>query len=120
MRHRAMENNAVSPWFEAALAKYGWVVVWAIFGFAAKYGLLIKKGKPVTARMVVADTLTLGVVVLIALNIIEKLGVRGEAGALVTALIAVGADRGIRMLADRFWRQVGATLTDPAQEGAEP
>jgi len=114
MSHQALETNAVSlsPWMEAAVIKYGWIWVGVGFGFAAKYGLLMKRGKPVTVRMVVADMLLIGMVALIAFNIIVKLGLHGEASALVTSLVAVGADRGIRMLTDRFWRQVDAALPD--------
>ena len=100
MSHQALETNAVSlsPWMEAAVIKYGWIWVGVGFGFAAKYGLLMKRGKPVTVGMVVADMLLIGMVALIAFNIIVKLGLHGEASALVTSLVAVGADRGIRML----------------------
>ncbi|MEO7466732.1 MAG: hypothetical protein ABIV36_06955 [Sphingobium limneticum] len=117
MTNRTMETATVSlsPWIEAAVVKYGWIWVGVGFGFAAKYGLLMKRGKPVTVRMIVADMLLIGMVVLIAFNIIVKFGLHGEAAALVTSLVAVGADRGIRLLTDRFWRQVDAALPDMAQ-----
>lgn len=115
MTNRTMEAATVSPWIEAAVVKYGWIWVGVSFGFAAKYGLLMKKGRPITIRMVVADALLIGMVALIAFNIITRLGLEGEASALVTSLVAVGADRSIRLMTDRFWRQVDAALPDVVQ-----
>jgi hypothetical protein len=112
MNDRTMEAAPVSPWIEAAVVKYGWIWVGITFGFAAKYGLLMKKGKPITVRMVIADALLVGMVALIAFNIITRAGLHGEASALVTSLVAVGADRSIRILIDRFWRQVDAAMPD--------
>lgn len=112
MQNRTMEAVPVSPWIEAAVVKYGWIWVGVTFGFAAKYGLLMKKGRPITARMVVADMLLIGMVALIAFNVVTRAGLHGEASALVTSLVAVGADRSIRLLTDRFWRQVDAALPD--------
>lgn len=118
MRNQTMEAAPVTPWIEAAAVKYGWIWVGITFGFAAKYGLLMKRGKPITVRMVIADALLVGMVALIAFNIITRAGLHGEASALVTSLVAVGADRSIRILIDRFWQQVDAALPDPLMDKA--
>lgn len=110
----------MTPVGEALAAKYGWIALGIVFGFGAKYGLLIKRGKKVTARMVLADTLLIGMVALIAFNIISKLGATGEVAALVTAFLTVGADRGIRIMTDRFWAQVeAAAYREQAREIVE-
>lgn len=108
-----MEAGTVSPWFEAAVIKYGWIWVGVAFGFGAKYGLIMKRGKPITARMIVADALMIGIVALVAYWIVSRMGVDHEAAALVTALVAVGADRGVQRLTDRFWQQVETAMPDP-------
>ncbi|MGB3931261.1 MAG: hypothetical protein WBL20_20150 [Sphingobium sp.] len=100
----------MTPWVEAAIAKYGWIAAGIMFGFAAKYGLLMKRGKPITFRMVAADMLLVGMVSLIAFNLVARMGVEGEIAALIASLVAVGADRAVRIMTDRFWAQVDAAL----------
>lgn len=102
--------QAMTPWVEAAIAKYGWIAAGIMFGFAAKYGLLMKRGKPITFRMVAADMLLVGMVSLIAFNLVARMGVEGEIAALIASLVAVGADRAVRIMTDRFWAQVDAAL----------
>lgn len=100
----------MTPWGEALIAKYGWIAAGILFGFAAKYGLLMKRGKKITLRMVAADTLLVGMVSLIAFNLVARMGVEGEIAALIASLVAVGADRAVRLMTDRFWAQVDAAL----------
>ncbi|UZW54073.1 hypothetical protein NUH86_11055 [Sphingobium sp. JS3065] len=104
--------KAMTPWFEAAIAKYGWIVLGLTFGLAAKYALLIKKGVKIKPVLVLADLLLLPMVALIAYWIVNQAGVRGEAAALLTAGATVGADRVVKLYTDRFLRQVDAVLMD--------
>ncbi len=106
----------MSGW-EAAFAKYGWIWIGLTFGFAAKYALLLKRGVKVRARLVLADILLLPLVALIAYAVITRAGVTGETAALLTAFCTVGADRLVKLLTERFWRQVeAAALRDVARE----
>lgn len=100
----------MTPWVEAAIAKYGWIAAGILFGFGAKYGLLMKRGKPITFRMIAADMLLVGMVSLIAFNLVARMGVEGEIAALIASLVAVGADRAVRIMTDRFWAQVDAAM----------
>jgi hypothetical protein len=111
---------AMTPWIEAVVAKYGWIAIGLTFGFAAKYALLIKQGVMVKPRLVIADLLILPLVALISFNIATRIGATGEAVALTTAFATVGADRLIKLLTERFWRQVeAATLRDVARDVVE-
>lgn len=104
-------------WFEAALTKYGWIWIGLTFGFAAKYALLLKRGVRVKARLVFADLLLLPMVSLIAYQIATRAGLQDEAAALVTCSCTVGADRLVKLLTERFWRQIeAATLRDVVQD----
>ena len=103
----------MSPWFEAAFAKYGWIWVGLTFGFAAKYALLLKRGIKVQPRLVFADLMLLPAVALIAYNLVTRTGATAEAAALVTTFCTVSADRLVKLLTERFWRQIEvATLRD--------
>ncbi|GAA0745206.1 hypothetical protein CA233_19135 [Sphingomonas sp. ABOLD] len=100
----------MTPGFEALLAKflakYGWILIGITFGFAAKYALLIKRGVPVKARLVFADLLLLPMVALIAYWMATRAGFEAEASALFSAFCAVGADRLVKLLTDRFLQRV--------------
>lgn len=100
----------MSPWFEAAIAKYGWIWIGLTFGFAAKYALLLKRGVRLRPRMILADVLLLPIVALIAYSIVTKAGVQAEAAALSTAFCTVCADRLIKLMAERFIGQVDEGL----------
>jgi len=102
----------MTPWIEAAIAKYGWIAVGLTFGLAAKYALLIKKGVHVKPILLLADLLLLPMVALIAYWIVGQAGVHGEGAALLTAAATVGADRVVKLYTDRFLRQVDAVLMD--------
>lgn len=45
-------GRPMTPLFEGFLAKYGWILIGITFGFAAKYALLLKRGVPVRARLI--------------------------------------------------------------------
>jgi hypothetical protein len=98
----------MTPWIEAVIAKYGWILVGLTFGFAAKYAMLIKRGVRVTPRLVIADLLVLPMVALISFSLVSRLGAADEAVALVTAFATVGADRLIKLMTERFLGQVEA------------
>lgn len=95
-----------TPWLEALLAKYGWILVGLTFGFAAKYALAIKRGVKVSAKMVLADLLLLPMVALIAYSLASRAGFQGEWAALFASFCTVGADRLVKLLTDRFLQRV--------------
>ena len=102
----------MSPWFEAAVAKYGWIAVGLTFGLAAKYALLIKRGVQLKPALFIADLLILPMVALISYWMIRQAGVDGEGAALLTAGATVGADRVVKLYTDRFVRGVDAMMTE--------
>lgn len=104
----------MSPWFEAAIAKYGWIWIGLTFGFAAKYALLLKQGVRIRPVLVFADLLILPMVALIAYWVITQVGVNGEGSALLTAAATVCADRIVKLYTERFMRQVDALIADEA------
>lgn len=104
------------PTFEAILAKYGWVCVGLTFGFAAKYALLLKKGVPLRLRLVVADLLLLPMVGLIAFIGAGKIGAAAEVAAVFACFCAVGADRLVKLLTERFLQKVDAEVRGLAEE----
>jgi hypothetical protein len=113
----AHRGAQMSNWFEAALIKYGWIWIGLTVGFAAKYALLIKRGIPVKPRLVFADLLLLPMVSLIAYQIATQIGLQSERAALVACFCTVGADRLVKLLTERFWRQIeAATLRDVASD----
>jgi hypothetical protein len=104
----------MTPWFETAAAKYGWIWIGLLFGFTAKYALLIKRGVKIRPMLVVADIMLLPMVALIAYWLVTKAGIDGEAAALSTAAATVGADRIVKLYTDRFVRQIDMLLADEA------
>lgn len=96
----------MTPLFEGFAAKYGWIIMGITFGFAAKYALLIKRGVRVRARLVFADLLLLPMVALLAYWLAARAGLGGETGAVVASFCAVGADRLIKLLTERFLQRV--------------
>lgn len=106
----------MSPWFEAALAKYGWIWIGLTFGLAAKYALLIKRGVKLRMQIVAADLLLLPLVALISYSIISRLGADGEMAALMTALSTVGADRVVKLYTDRWMGRIESEVRAISQE----
>jgi hypothetical protein len=99
-----------SPWAETLFAKYGPIVLGLLFGTTAKYALTLAEGRRVTTRMLVIDALLVGMVAIVASNVVERLGAAGNAASLVAALFAVSSDRVIRLIRERFLQRVDAEL----------
>lgn len=96
---------AVSPFLEAATAKYGTIIAgWAI-GTAAKYGLTLGEGRKITPRMILIDLLLMGLVVLLARWIIERLGLNAGDAATIAALIGLSSERIIRLVRQWFLKR---------------
>ena len=100
------KDGPVTPWIEAAVAKYSWIWIGLTFGLAAKYALLIKRGVRLRPSLIAADLLLLPLVALISFSIVSQLGADGETAALLTALATVGADRLVKLYTERFFAQV--------------
>ncbi len=109
----------MTPWAEAAVAKYGWIILGLTFGLAAKYALLIKRGVRLRPIIILADLLLLPMVALIAYWLINQAGVHGEGAALLTAAATVGADRVVKLYTDRFIRGVTDLMQDEATRRAQ-
>lgn len=109
------QQGAVMPWVEAAFAKYGWILIGLSFGFAAKYALLLKRGVTIKPPLVLADVLLLPMVALIACHIAVQFGANGETAALLAAFCAVGADRLVKLLTERFFKQVESDVTQVSE-----
>lgn len=103
-------GTPMTPWIEGLAAKYGAIAFGVAAGTAAKYGLMMAEGRKLTARIFMTDVLLVGMVVLIASNAVERMGVDGQGAAMVAASIAIASDRVIAMLRTRFLRQVDAHL----------
>ena len=95
-------TQAMSPWVEVALAKYGAIVAGWLIGTAAKYGLTLGEGRKVTPKMVIIDLLLMGFVVLLARWIIERLGLNPGDAATIAALIGLSSERIIRLVRQWF------------------
>lgn len=106
----------MTPFWEALLAKYGWILIGLTFGFAAKYALLIKRGVKVQARLVFADLLLLPIVALISFWMAARIGFQSEAAALFASFCTVGADRLVKVLTDRFLQKVDNEATNIAND----
>lgn len=106
----------MSPMFEGFAAKYGWILLGVTCGLAARYALLLKKGVKIRAWMVLSDVLLLPTVILIAYTLAKQAGIQGEPAALVSALCAVGADRLVKLYADRFVAKVDSEVRVIAEE----
>ncbi len=103
-------------WAGTAGAKYGPTIAGLAIGTAAKYGLAINEGRPLTWRGVLADLLLLGILGLIAVAISEFAAhlthtpVGTDFRVLIGSLAAVSSDRLVRLARDRFVERVGAKL----------
>jgi hypothetical protein len=106
----------LSPWAEALAAKYSALVIGLLFGTSAKYALTLAEGRKVTPRMLVIDALLVGMVAIIASNVVERMGASGNAAAMVAALFAVSSDRVIRLIREQFLRRVDAELRRDIEE----
>lgn len=93
-------------WGAALTAKYGPTVAGLIIGSAAKYGLTLTEGRPLTWRGLLADALLLGMLGLLAILIADTFNLAGNARVLTGALAAVSSDRLVRLARDRFVRRI--------------
>lgn len=98
-------TQAMTPWVEMALAKYGAIVAGWFIGTAAKYGLTLGEGRKITVRMVVIDVLLMGFVVLLSRWVIERLGLNPGDAATIAALIGLSSERIIRLVRQWFLKR---------------
>lgn len=96
----------LGAWADAAAARYGAIGAGLLIGTAAKYGLTLSEGRPLSWRGVVADLLLLCMLGLLAITIADWLALRGDARVLTGALAAVSSDRLVRLARDRFMRRI--------------
>lgn len=105
-------------WHDAAsraAARYGAIGAGLLIGTAAKYGLALREGNPLTWRGVVADILLLGMVGLIGLWFADWMHLDGDARVVVGSLAAVSSDRLIRLARSRFLEGAATSLEALAQ-----
>lgn len=107
---RSAGNFPVSPWIEGLAAKYGAVLLGVSIGTAAKYGLTLGEGRPITWREVASDLLLVPMICLIAAFGATRLGAEVTTISVMSAFLAVSSDRAIRMLRDRFMQRVSAEV----------
>lgn len=103
-------SRDMSPWFEGMLAKYGAILLGVSIGTAAKYGLTLGEGRPVTWREVLSDMLLVPMICLIAAFGATKFGADVTTVAVIAAFLAVSSDRGIRLLRERFIQRMSAEV----------
>lgn len=84
-------------------AKYGPVGAGLAIGTAAKYGLTLNEGKPITWRGVVTDLLLQGALGLIAIAFSDVFGLTGNAKVFVGALAALNSARLVTWARDTFF-----------------
>ncbi|WP_293970270.1 hypothetical protein [Sphingomonas sp.] len=97
-------------WLEEAGGRYGPIAVGLAAGTAAKYARALNDGRPISRRQVIADLLRLGILGIVAATISGKLGLSGNWQALASAYLALGSDRLIQLIADRFDRRLVAMV----------
>lgn len=93
-----------------AVSRYGATIVGLVVGTAAKNGLALNEGKPITCKSLLADALLLGLLGLIAVSVSEYFGLTGNAKVLSGAMAAVSSDRLILMVRRRFEQRLTAEL----------
>lgn len=102
-------------WGSDLLERYGPTGIGLLIGNAAKYGMMLSEGKRPRPVNLVADTLLLGMLGLIALtfgNVVALFGLDLSMNMRVLSgsLAAVGGDRLVRMVAERYFRRVEDSL----------
>jgi hypothetical protein len=93
-----------------AMNRYGATVVGLALGTAAKNGLALNEGRPITWRSLLADTLQMGFLCLIAVSVSDYLGLTGNAKVLAGAMAAVSSDRLIVAVRRKFEERFAAEL----------
>lgn len=96
----------MNAWYDAAVQRYGAVVLGVAIGTAAKYGMSLSEGQEVSWRGVLVDVLLMGFVALMALVATDRLGLVGNSATLCAALFAISSDRVVRLVRERFLRKV--------------
>lgn len=113
-------------WAGVVSAKYGPTIAGLAIGTAAKYGLALNEGRPLTWRGVLADLLLLGILGLLAIAISELVAqvtrtpIGTDFRVLIGSLAAVSSDRLVRLARDRFVDRVGANLAAAAERTDTP
>lgn len=101
-------------------AKYAPIASGLIIGTAAKYGLSLTDGQPITWRAIVADLLLQGALGLIAIAVSDVLGLSGNARVFVGALAALNSARLVAWARDTFFvrvqRNVAAIPAAPVED----
>lgn len=102
-------------WGSDLLGRYGATGVGLLIGNAAKYGMMLSEGKRPRAVNLVADLLLLFMLGVIALTIGDVaaqfgLELSSNTRVLSGALAAVGSDRLIRLVSERYLRRVEDSL----------
>lgn len=97
-------------WTAAVTGKYGPTVAGIVIGTAARYGLTLNEGRPLTWRGILGDFLLLGMLGLIAIAIADYFELAGNARVLTGALAAVSSDRLVRLVRASFLARVQAAI----------
>lgn len=100
----------MSPLGEALIAKYGTLVGGWFIGTAAKYGLAIGEGRKVTRRMIMADILLMGLVVLLCRWLVQWIGLDPAGAATIAALVGLQSEPIIRLVRIKFLKRVELEL----------
>jgi len=99
-------------WLEEQAIRWLPIGAGLAIGTSARYGLMLSEGRRLTWRSVVADTLMIGLVALVASETADRLGLSGTSAALLSATLAISSDRVIRLVRERFARRVEASLIE--------
>lgn len=95
------------------------VIGGTLAGFAAKTALTMSEGKPATRRVFVIDTLLFGIVVLMAFNGAQTVGLSNNAAALLASFLALSSEKVIRAKRDGFsWKPSGGDSLAEAIQAA--
>lgn len=106
----AQGTTVMTPVGEALIAKYGTLVGGWFIGTAAKYGLVIGEGRKVTKRMIMADILLMGLVVLLCRWLVLWMGLDPSGAATIAALVGLQSEPIIRLVRIKFLKRVEAEL----------
>ena len=100
----------MSPWFDAALAKYGSIAFGVIVGTTAKWALVLAEGRNLTLRMVAIDFMLAPFVAMLTYYASAKLGMASDSAGMMGALFAVASDRVVRLVRVRFLQKMDIEL----------
>ena len=97
-------------WLNDAAARYGPIVVGLGIGTAAKQGLALSDGRPLSWRGFAADILLLGFLGLVAVSVADQFQLTGNAKVLMGAMAAVSSDRLVRAVRKKFEQRVAVEI----------